>query len=800
MKSLYFGCVGIFSLVFFVFAAPSVRAQELYAVTGLVKDERETLPYANVALLGRDSAMVAGAATDTRGEFVLKAPAGQYVLRVSFMGYTPFEQTVTLAADTHLGALQLGRSDQMLSDVVVTARLTERRGDRMILNLVGSPLAVGKTIKDILKYAPGVWVDPRGSISINGNSNVRVMINDRDVRMNGDELMNYLETLCAEDILKIEVIPVAGAEYEADSSGGIIRITLKKQALEGMNGSLALSYLQGRYPGWAPSGNVNYKRNRWNLTARYNYRERKDFMDTAEWTDFWASGISQQSTSFYKQPQKSHYADLGVVYDLTDRSEIGAEVEYYNVHKNNNSTNTTTVTSPQGHSQVDGTVRQRANNTNLYATMYYKIKTDTIGSDFKLVADLMRNRGDSYMLSDASYDNEQGQTYYRNNYSQTIPTTTTVYTVRADFEKKTPTAFSYALGTKYANSSIDSDSYFRINDGGSWVDDPSRSNRFRYHEEVWAGYGRMSAKVWGNGITVGLRVENTSLTSRSLTLGSDDRQSYFDFFPSASLQRSFGKDGRHSISANYSRRISRPYYEIFNPYSIPMGEFSSVVGNPQIRPSYVNRYAVTGVLYSKYSLTLSYRHVKGAIGQVVQVDPSAPDRTVYKHVNIGDTDYLSFSVSAPVEVRKWWGMNIQATGGYYSQRDDVQQREEKFQYTATLQNDFKFGQGWSAEFSGFYQSPQMQGNMHIKGIFSTYASLVKKALDNRLIVSLNANDLFNTMRVKIRADGDTYCKLTTNRNDWRMVSLSVRWNFTAGRKDMKFKKVESGSQDERDRL
>lgn len=35
------------------------------------------------------------------------------------------------------------------------------------------------------------------------------MINDRDVRMSGDELMNYLEMLKAEDILKIEVIPVA---------------------------------------------------------------------------------------------------------------------------------------------------------------------------------------------------------------------------------------------------------------------------------------------------------------------------------------------------------------------------------------------------------------------------------------------------------------------------------------------------------------------------------------------------------------------------------------------------------------
>ena len=86
----------------------------------------------------------------------------------------------------------------------------------------------------------------------------------------------------------------------------------------------------------------------------------------------------------------------------------------------------------------------------------------------------------------------------------------------------------------------------------------------------------------------------------------EDRQSYVDFFPSVSLMRQFGKEKAHSIALNYSRRISRPYYGIFNPYEIPLSEFSAVVGNPDIRPSYINRYSVTGVFFQKYGRRRSF--------------------------------------------------------------------------------------------------------------------------------------------------------------------------------------------------
>ena len=53
------------------------------------------------------------------------------------------------------------------------------------------------------------------------------------------QLLTYLRSLRADDIQKIEVVPTTGADYDADSSGGIIRITLRKRRENGVEGSLS---------------------------------------------------------------------------------------------------------------------------------------------------------------------------------------------------------------------------------------------------------------------------------------------------------------------------------------------------------------------------------------------------------------------------------------------------------------------------------------------------------------------------------------------------------------------------------
>lgn len=86
--------------------------------------------------------------------------------------------------------------------------------------------------------------------------------------MSTEQLLNYLRGLKSEEIQRIEVIPQAGADYDADSAAGIIRITLRRQRDNGLTGNLSFSTRQSRQiEGYNPSLSLNGHAGRWTFNA-----------------------------------------------------------------------------------------------------------------------------------------------------------------------------------------------------------------------------------------------------------------------------------------------------------------------------------------------------------------------------------------------------------------------------------------------------------------------------------------------------------------------------------------------------
>ncbi|MBQ1275922.1 MAG: carboxypeptidase-like regulatory domain-containing protein, partial [Flavobacteriales bacterium] len=359
-----------------------------HKISGSIIDSssREAVPFANISLTQNDS-IIAGGISDDNGNFKIAASAGQYTLCISFIGYKNHCEQIVLNQDTHIGVIELGRDATMLSDVVISQSLTTRRGDRLVVNLASSPLVEGKNTRDILNYTPGVHIDNRGTVSINGVQNVRVMINDRDVKMSGDELLSYLESINASDILKIEIIPMAGAEYEADSAGGVIHITLKKKALEGVNATVGMSYTQGIYPVLAPWIKAAWRKDRLSINARYNYNYNQSVNSLEEWTDYLLTGTHHTSTTQVNGKSQSHYATIGAVYDLTSRSELGLAVEYNTSNTNSITTGNTIQEGHSGIMTIPNNFTEHGPYDMVNLTAYYRIKVDTLGSYLKIMAD-----------------------------------------------------------------------------------------------------------------------------------------------------------------------------------------------------------------------------------------------------------------------------------------------------------------------------------------------------------------------------------------------------------------------------
>ena len=215
-------------------SAFTASAQRL-AVSGRVVDgQAQPITYASVALTQNDK-LITGCTSDIDGKFSFEANAGDYDLVISFIGYEYYKQPIALTQSINLADIVLTESSEQIEEVVVTSQLIRREADRFVVDVANSPLAMGKDGEELLKSSPGVWIQD-DKISINGSSGSKIYLNDREVKLDDAQLIAYLRSLSANDIQRIEVIPQSGADYDASSSGGIIKITTRKRLDAGLMG------------------------------------------------------------------------------------------------------------------------------------------------------------------------------------------------------------------------------------------------------------------------------------------------------------------------------------------------------------------------------------------------------------------------------------------------------------------------------------------------------------------------------------------------------------------------------------
>ena len=199
-----------------------------FTVSGRVEDAKnhEAMPFTNVALLRTaDSVFMRGGTTDDKGVYTIRDVAeGDYLLKVAFAGYEPYWQAVSISGDTELPLISLNTSAIMLEGVQITAErpLFSMDGEKMLYNTEDDPSVQSGTAVDALRSAPDVEVDASGNISMRGVASVEIWINGKPSHMSGETLKQYLKTLPASSVKRIEVITNPSARYK--SSGGVINI------------------------------------------------------------------------------------------------------------------------------------------------------------------------------------------------------------------------------------------------------------------------------------------------------------------------------------------------------------------------------------------------------------------------------------------------------------------------------------------------------------------------------------------------------------------------------------------------
>ena len=776
-------------------ATASALAARLCPAVGRVVDEQgKAVEYATVVLLKGDQQVV-GMATDADGRFELKVAPGEYTLQIQYLGLEPVKRPVRVEQNNDLGEIVMHNAENRIEGVVVSAQLVRREADRFVVDVANAPSAIGKDGIELLEHAPGVWIDGE-KISINGKSGSKVYINDRELRMDNEQLLTYLRSLRAEEIQKIEVVPTTGADYDADSAAGIIRITLKKRRENGLNGSVALSTTQSSYTGtYNPSANINIHSGRLDVYASAWGYLGKNTMISNENTSYNTADKSLKARSEATNNNRNYGINAGSVFEINDKNSVGAEFEYWR----NGSWGPTDTSTDLGDELLSTNTRSRFDNhdygNNYAVTFNYIHKFDTLGSTFKVLADYTRRNSDSGN-DNSSRITSPGAADIDSVYRDAATSIYDVATATLALEKNFSPRWSFKAGAKYTFNDMRNDALYEYQKSGAWLRNNDQSYTVNYTENIAAAYAIASAQLGRWSLVAGLRGEYTFTHGKSGNV----RQNYFSLFPNANLSYAFSQEKGYSMILQYARTIERPRFWCLNPQRSQISDYTYQTGNPSLDPAFQNNLSLTVVFAHKYTLTGGVQIVDGEIQQTMLADPDDPDMLSINWVNFDATSNYFASANLPFQFTKWWQLNINAIYMRRGQRIEQHGNQQHFNWTfVNASTTFNLPARFFIDCSYFYQGRIDLGNIWILPTHMLQAG-IKKRFDDRFVLSFSVRNILDRGQ-QVGASRDGFVRTVRLRQAWDTIQFrfGATWNFKSGKAFQK-RSVEAGSEEEKKRL
>lgn len=777
-----------------------VKAQTINVKGVVVDGQQNPIEFASVFIKQSSSGKpLNGYVTDNQGKFKLSVnKAGAYHLQIAVMGYKTLEKDIQVQHDVNLNSIVLEDAVQSLASVSIVSHkpLVTKKNDRYIVNVAGNSLTTGKSSIDLFALAPGIFVS-NNTISINGNASTRVMVDGRLLKLDNAALITYLSGLKADQISSIEVIPHPSAAYDAEGTGGLINIILKRDKSEGLNGSVTLGYQQPVFPSYYGNGALNYRDKRWELYANYSYS--KSNSKTSLEDIRLQHGNAYNSAATIKPENINNNFQLGTGYDISTNQFIGIE---FNGSLNN--TNTSTISSANINDaltplyrQINGDFHSKVK-SNLYDVSFnYRWNTDTIGSVFKILADYVYNPHNSDASFNSIYTGVNNDVLLDSIYRNTVSNNIKNFALSADFDQNFKDKSGIKTGVKFTNTKTSNDILYEDYSHGNYTADPTQSNNYSYRENITAAYGEYDTRWLQTDVEIGIRGELTNTQGATLS-GSAfvSDKNYFNLFPTVFLQHTLSKAS--TLSFNFGRRIDRPTFNTLNPFQIRVDDYTYISGNPNLDPEYTDTYDLSYAFHG-FNADLFIYSTHNVFDQLLVDNGSANNVLAqYQWTNLNTQHVYGLSFYLPVQITNWWNTinSLVFVRNVYDFNQTVNEKTfalAKTQQSFTLKNDF------TIDLSGFYQSAYNMGNLTFKPNYYVDFGINKSFSKNKYSIKLGISDVFNTSKADYATNSGALELTERQKYTTRQASLEFTYRL-GGNKDSHTKKIESGDQDEKERM
>ncbi|MDM1072351.1 TonB-dependent receptor [Empedobacter brevis] len=774
-----------------------ILSAQTYELKGEFFENNQAVPYLDISLSNQDT--IINLTTNEVGQFSIETKSDTYRLEVIYFEQVVFQKEIILKQPIDLGKIEIKTSTN-LKEVVVDAqkKVMERKIDRFVFNVENSTSAAGGTAMDVLRVTPGLNV-AGDAIAISGKNSVMVLIDDKPTYMSQTDLANYLESMSASDISKIEVITTPPAKYEAEGNSGILNIVTKRIKKDSWNANIGGSYQRSLRNTERLNAAYNLQKKKWTIQSSMNIGDRR-FLRTWD-NELFFTDSRRHSVSNTDYIYKYIGGNLAVDYKLTDKWSVGTKLSINN--GKSDSENPQQLFFKNNLNQIIKTNRgssfsnQKTNQ--ILVNLFSEYKIDSLGKKVSFDADYANytspmNRNFSSKEFDHN-GHEINNTFFggKSNLDNRIENLSGKIDV--EFPMKTINlSFGARISQTKSNNLIEA---FEANENLDYTFDADLSNLFKYkenNEAVYVSGNKKFGEKWQ--MQAGLRLEATQTEGFSREKNQTNKTDYIKLFPSFYLLHTF--NDKTSLGFNYSRRINRPNYESLNPFRMIENEYTYNEGNPFLQPAFTHNFELT-FTYKKLDTRVYLSSLRNGVNQASIIDPTTQNNA-FIWMNFVDSDEIGVTQSLTFNPTKWWTSTSTFQVSYSSSNVAIStQRFKGWSSSLFTSNDFTLNekktlfvnllyfQNFGETFQNYSLKPYARFNLSFKYLM----------LDKKLELSFNATDIFKAQEYLSQNNNGVIQKFA---NVWDMQSIRIGINYKFGSNKLSVKNRETGNSDEVNRM
>ncbi len=799
---------------FFLTLISSASIAKQMAVKGTVFDKKnnQAMPFVGIMLLQNDS-LIKGAMADDKGHFLLdNLENGNYELKISFIGYQPFQKKFTLSEkkpNVHLDPIYLSEDATVLQDFELLTQGSQMKFevDKKVFSVDQSIANAGGSVSEVLENVPSVEVDAEGNISLRNSTNVEVWINGKPSGLTEENRAQILEQMPAGSVESIELITNPSAKYSPEGTAGIINLVLKKDRKAGYYGNATTGVI---VPSRSKIGqlagiNLNFNkgkvdayfnlgfRNWWHIHEGVTNRYYLSAMDTTE---------TLHQDKYYIHNIRGVNGRFGLNYQINDKHSIGISgfgqkgrglFDEWMGYEIKDSANTVTA-------NYDRKVYENGDRTSGNTTLDYGWKIDKKGSELRSslsYAFFMHQREANYLQTvNAGVATTLDQIQQLNGFNNSLHFKTDWI---KKFNENNKLESGVDIKTQFRNSYTDAANKI----GNNYIDVPSIYNSYDYGEDIYALYGTYGSKIKKVRFQGGLRAEKTTVTTNSTDASSttNNVRENFQLFPSAFIAYNITK--KDELQLNYTRRIDRPKGRRLNPFRDYSDSTNIQYGNPLLKPEFTSAFELNYLkTYGKnnqqmISSSAYYRFTENVIQQIRFLNSGVINTT---YMNVTEAQSSGFEFISKNSIARFLNLTSTVNIYYYylnpsfyellpSQTIQID-GNESFSWNARMIANMLFSKTFSGQITGKYASAKAVAQGETEANYTVDLGIRKSFFDRKVNLALSVRDVLNT-RVRItKTSADDFWQYDEFATIGPTVTLNLTYNFGANGNKKNGKKTE----------